>query len=404
MKRKIIKGILGAFIVCAAFFVFACKQETDSRVDAAGIFLNQTEAALLVTEELTLSAVITPSNTSRKTVAWTSSKPEIASVNEAGVVRGEAAGVAVITASTSNGKIAECSIVVTNAASEADLMVKFGVKSSGYTLNDITPDDVTATFNTVSAYLKTTPSSSSSEAFGVINLGDYVDLESLTVSTNAVASTLSVTNIQTSEGPILRLLVVAINPYYNKNDNGGTQHLIFQFKNLPGKAKMEAAAAVNGYENSGIRQYLINEYWTGLKAAGVPDEVVWEVSRRVSGQNDEVTVIEDKLWLPTEFEMFGNIGEDGYYSGVSENAANQKKFAYYTSSLQRRKYAFDSALSTMVQQKYWEASVSFLVIRRMLTAAPDSYCAVDSLGDPDWNSPAATTVYCAPAFAVSAAP
>ncbi len=81
-------------------------------IEAAGITLDKTEASLVEGETITLTATIDPEMTTDKTVTWSSSDPEIAAVSEIGVVTAVKAGVAIITATTSNGIEATCTVTV----------------------------------------------------------------------------------------------------------------------------------------------------------------------------------------------------------------------------------------------------------------------------------------------------
>ncbi len=124
---------------------------------------------LNVDEEKTLTAKILPENTSMdKKLTWTSSDTSIATVDQNGVVKGVAAGNAVITVMTSNGKKDTCSVTVngipeevvyTNLAIEeidGKYVIKFPVKTTinsslsidnfpvlgkGYTVEVYTSDD-----------------------------------------------------------------------------------------------------------------------------------------------------------------------------------------------------------------------------------------------------------------------
>ena len=59
-----------------------------------------------------LSASITPANASDKSVTWESDNPSVASVSSGGLVKAKARGTAVITATTSNGLQAQCTVTV----------------------------------------------------------------------------------------------------------------------------------------------------------------------------------------------------------------------------------------------------------------------------------------------------
>ena len=65
----------------------------------------------------TLTAAVTPDNASNKKVTWSSKDPAIASVSDAGVVKGESVGTTKIIATTvDGGKTAECTVTVKAAA------------------------------------------------------------------------------------------------------------------------------------------------------------------------------------------------------------------------------------------------------------------------------------------------
>ncbi|GMO28658.1 MAG: hypothetical protein Pg6A_16610 [Termitinemataceae bacterium] len=275
--------------------------------------------------------------------------------------------------------------VVAGQEGNPDLMVKFGVKSAGYAIGDISAQDVTDTFNKVSAYIKTQSASSvnPSTGLGVIQMGDYVNLKSLNVTVYNSNPAVSITNTNTGNDK-LRVMVVGINSYYNKNSNGTTTpHLIFHFKGVPGDARMEATDTnANGYLGSEMRTYITSKYWPALQTAGVSDAVVWPVSRRVANGGSGATTadtITDKLWLPTEWELFGSNSSS---SSTYETSANQGRLGYYNDNAARIKSGY-----------YWAASPRY--------SSTSSFCGVNAGGY-------ASGVYasavggggCAPAFCV----
>lgn len=70
------------------------------------------ETSLRASETLQLTAIVIPETTTDKTVLWQSDKPEVATVNESGVVTAVAVGKAVITAINSAGQSADITITV----------------------------------------------------------------------------------------------------------------------------------------------------------------------------------------------------------------------------------------------------------------------------------------------------
>ena len=70
-------------------------------------------ASVEIGKTATLSAAVNPDNALYKKLTWSSSNTSIATVDASGVVTGKKAGTAVITAKTSNGKSASCTVTVT---------------------------------------------------------------------------------------------------------------------------------------------------------------------------------------------------------------------------------------------------------------------------------------------------
>ena len=84
---------------------------TVKEVAVTGVSLDKTSASIKVGETTTVVASISPSNAADKTVTWTSDKPSVATVS-GGVITGKSAGSATITATSSNGKTATCTVTV----------------------------------------------------------------------------------------------------------------------------------------------------------------------------------------------------------------------------------------------------------------------------------------------------
>ena len=80
-------------------------------IDTESITLDKSEISLSVGESATLTATVTPADATDQNITWTSSNPDIASV-ENGTVKALKAGTSTITAECS-GKKAECTVTVT---------------------------------------------------------------------------------------------------------------------------------------------------------------------------------------------------------------------------------------------------------------------------------------------------
>ena len=76
------------------------------------VTLNKTKLKLKDGEKFKLVATVTPEKADNKKVIWTSSNPEVATVNQKGKVKAVGVGTAEITATTVNGKKAVCKVTV----------------------------------------------------------------------------------------------------------------------------------------------------------------------------------------------------------------------------------------------------------------------------------------------------
>ena len=85
----------------------------------SGVTLDQTTATLTEGETLTLTATVAPATALNKTVVWSTSDAEVATVDENGVVTAVAEGTATITA-TASGKEATCVVTVEKKQAEED--------------------------------------------------------------------------------------------------------------------------------------------------------------------------------------------------------------------------------------------------------------------------------------------
>lgn len=91
---------------------------------AYGVTLNKTSSLLGLGKTMTLKTTVLVHEGEDATVVWTSDNPEIASVDENGVITGNALGTARITASVADGRYsAVCDIVVTDKVDPEELTI-----------------------------------------------------------------------------------------------------------------------------------------------------------------------------------------------------------------------------------------------------------------------------------------
>ena len=83
-------------------------------IKAQSISLSESNIDLTAGDSKTITATVLPSDTTDKTVTWTSSNPNAATVSD-GKITAKGAGVTTITATTSNQKTATCTVTVANA-------------------------------------------------------------------------------------------------------------------------------------------------------------------------------------------------------------------------------------------------------------------------------------------------
>lgn len=98
--------------------------ETPSGVEVTGVALNKTETSIMAGATESLTATVSPENATDKTVTWSSSDDEIATVVD-GVVTGVSVGTATITVTTANNKTATCTVTVTEAVTTISTKAEF---------------------------------------------------------------------------------------------------------------------------------------------------------------------------------------------------------------------------------------------------------------------------------------
>ena len=101
---------------------------SDGIIQAESVTLNTTSTNILLGGTKTLKATILPDNATMKSVTWKSSNPNVATVDENGVVTGVNAGTATITATAADGKgaYAECKVnVVYNSIALTDASTSY---------------------------------------------------------------------------------------------------------------------------------------------------------------------------------------------------------------------------------------------------------------------------------------
>lgn len=99
--------------------VIDTKESTGS-TEVTSVTLNKYALSLEVGKTGKLSATVWPDSAANKSITWSSSKTDVASVSLDGTVTAKKAGTAVITATATNGKSASCTVTVTGGTTDPD--------------------------------------------------------------------------------------------------------------------------------------------------------------------------------------------------------------------------------------------------------------------------------------------
>lgn len=105
--------MLSSLLLVVAFAVHSCVQ-TETEVPVQGITLNRNDAELTVGDVLQLTATVTPSDATDKTITWSSSVVSVATVDSKGKVTAVGVGKAIIIAKAGT-VLAPCTVVVSPA-------------------------------------------------------------------------------------------------------------------------------------------------------------------------------------------------------------------------------------------------------------------------------------------------
>ena len=118
------------FVLAFLGFIVACSEKVnpddgskpqDKDISVAGITLDITDVSIKVGETAVLTPTIIPDNATNKSVKWSSSSDDVATVDNNGKVTGIKEGSATITVTTSDGgKTATCTVTVAAPANGTD--------------------------------------------------------------------------------------------------------------------------------------------------------------------------------------------------------------------------------------------------------------------------------------------
>lgn len=120
MKEAYMKKFLSLLLVLSlSLTLFACGGNKDNTVAVTGVKITASATTVVAGATITLSAEVTPSNATTKTVSWTSSDTAVATVKD-GVVTGVAAGTVTIAATAKSDKTKTDSVSITVTAAQLE--------------------------------------------------------------------------------------------------------------------------------------------------------------------------------------------------------------------------------------------------------------------------------------------
>ncbi len=85
---------------------------TVNPIEVTKVSLNKTKLLLKLKEKYQLSASVSPTNATNQSISWDSSNDNVATVDQRGYVKALKYGTTIITAKSSNGKKAQCTVIV----------------------------------------------------------------------------------------------------------------------------------------------------------------------------------------------------------------------------------------------------------------------------------------------------
>lgn len=149
------------------------KTEETKPVKPTGVKLSKTNIEIYIGNSSTLTATVSPSNADNKTVTWTSSNTDIATVYN-GVVTGKSVGKATITATNSEGQTATCTVTVSKKPVEQPKPVVttgISLNKTNLTLNVGGTETLSATVSPSNADNKSVTWSSSNNSVVTVSNG-----------------------------------------------------------------------------------------------------------------------------------------------------------------------------------------------------------------------------------------
>lgn len=166
------------------------KPTEPEEIKPNSISLSKSSASVYIGNSITLNATVSPNEAKNKTVTWTSSDSNVATVYN-GTVTGKSSGTVTITATTVNGKTATCKVTVSKKPEEQPKPIV----TNGITLNKNSVDiyigetaTITATVSPSNAADKSVTWTSSNNSIATVSNGKITAIAEGSATITAKAS------------------------------------------------------------------------------------------------------------------------------------------------------------------------------------------------------------------------
>lgn len=275
---------------------------TAETVHPTGVSVSPSTASVEAGSTVQLTETVTPSNTTDKSVSWSSSNTAVATVDSSGLVTGVAAGNATITATTTDGGLTDtCAVTVT------PVVLTDYVPAS--TL-EVGKSYLIANGNTGSVYMLSNESGGSRLLKGVqatVNNGK------ISISASVAAKCLFECQLYTPNDPLTTCL--ANNGHYLYSDNASGLRMYTSPNNkhwhYSGTKLWMFRGTTNGYEDT-TSEF---KYYLELSGSNFTDQHVTTVSIEDSTIPAMYLFVED-TGGPTEVMWFKKPSSHDYFAGT----------------------------------------------------------------------------------------
>jgi uncharacterized repeat protein (TIGR02543 family) len=239
-------------------------------VNVTGVKLSQNTLSLVKGNSATLIATVSPSNATNKTVTWTSTNSNVATVDKNGNVKAVSAGTAVIKAVSNNGKYTTCTVTVTNPT----VPVQSVIISKNLTINKNKSATLTATVSPSNATNKTVTWSSNNTKVATVDKNGNVKAVSAGTATIKVLS--SNGKYSTCTVTVPYTITYKLNGGTNNNSNPLTYNVTTQTITLKNPTRA-------GYTFSGwYSDNQLNNKVTSIKKGSTKDVTLYAKWTKVS--------------------------------------------------------------------------------------------------------------------------